>query len=61
MKKQSKFPVSIAILLALTGILVIVSLLIPYIRPIDLGATDLRSRLALPSIFGYSDSGLLFG
>ena len=61
MKKQSKFPVSIAILLALTGALVIVSLLIPYIRPIDLGATDLRSRLALPSIFGYSDSGHLFG
>ena len=61
MKKKSKMPIGIAILLLLTGTLVIVSLLIPYLYPIDLGATDLRSRMALPSIFGISDSGHLLG
>ena len=61
MKKSSNIPVSIVILLVLTGSLVAVSLLIPYIHPIDLGETDLLNRLALPSIFGYSDSGHLLG
>ena len=61
MKKNTGIPVGIAILLFLTGTLVIASLLIPYIYPIDLGATDLRSRLAMPSIFGISDSGHLLG
>ena len=61
MKKRSGMPLSIVILLVLTGTLIISSLLIPYIHPIDLGDTDLRSRLAMPSIFGISDSGHLLG
>lgn len=61
MKKRSGMPLSIVILLILTGTLIVTSLLIPYIHPIDLGDTDLRSRLAMPSIFGISDSGHLLG
>lgn len=61
MKKRSGIPVGILVLLILTGILILVSLLAPVLFPIDLGATNLRQRLAYPSIFGLSDSGHLLG
>jgi len=61
MKKRYGMPISIIILLVLTGILVLAALLVPYVHPIDLGDTSLRDRLALPSLFGMSDSGHLFG
>lgn len=61
MKNRSKMPLSIIILLILTGTLVVASLLVPYIYPIDLGETHLMDRLAMPSIFGISDSGHLLG
>lgn len=61
MKKRTGIPLGILILLILTGALILAALLVPYYHPIDLGATDLKSRLALPSIFGYSDSGHLLG
>jgi len=60
-KMKTKMPLSIIILLTLTGALIVASLLVPYLHPIDLGATDLTSRLAKPSIFGLSDSGHLLG
>jgi len=60
-KKRMDMPVSILILLILTGTLVVVSMLIPIIKPIDLGATSLTERFAMPSIFGLSDSGHLLG
>lgn len=60
-KMKTRMPLSIVILLLLTGTLIVASLLIPYLHPIDLGATDLMNRLAKPSIFGLSDSGHLLG
>ena len=54
-------PLSIMILLAITGIWVAASFIVPIVHPIDLGATDLMNRLAKPSIFGMSDSGHLLG
>lgn len=60
-KMRTKMPLSIIILLSLTGALTVAAFLVPYLHPIDLGATDLTSRLALPSIFGLSDSGHLLG
>ena len=54
-------PLSIKILLLLTGILVAASFIVPIVHPIDLGDTDLPNRLAKPSIFGLSDSGHLLG
>lgn len=59
--KKKRMPISIIILLTLTAILIIAALLVPYFAPIDLGATNLRNRLAKPSIFGISDSGHLLG
>lgn len=59
--RKSSLPISIIILLAITGSLIVVSLLAPVIWPIDLGKTDLKARLAMPSIFGISDSGHLLG
>ena len=63
MKKLKKLdmPLSIMILLAITGIWVAASFIVPIVHPIDLGATDLMNRLAKPSIFGLSDSGHLLG
>ncbi|MBR4074918.1 MAG: ABC transporter permease [Firmicutes bacterium] len=63
MKKRKKLdmPLSIKILLLLTGILVAASFIVPIVHPIDLGDTDLPNRLAKPSIFGLSDSGHLLG
>lgn len=58
---KTKMPWSIRILLTLTGLLMVASFLAPVLFPIDLGATDLLNRLALPSIFGISDSGHLLG
>ena len=59
--KKLDMPLSIMILLAITGIWVAASFIVPIINPIDLGATDLPNRLAKPSIFGLSDSGHLLG
>ena len=55
MKKRKKLdmPLSIKILLLLTGILVAASFIVPIVHPIDLGDTDLPNRLAKPSIFGF--------
>lgn len=61
MKKKRAVPIGLMILWIITGIWVIISFLIPYIHPIDLGNTDLYSRYAMPSIFGLSDSGFLLG
>ena len=63
MKKLKKLdmPLSIMILLAITGIWVAASFIVPIIHPVDLGATDLMNRLAKPSIFGLSDSGHILG
>ena len=63
MKKLKKLdmPLSIMILLAITGIWVAASFIVPIVHPLDLGATDLMNRLAKPSIFGLSDSGHLLG
>jgi len=61
MKQRAKIPLGILFLLIVTGVLIAAALLVPYFHPIDLGATDLKNRLALPSIFGYSDSGHLLG
>ena len=63
MKKLKKLdmPLSIMILLAITGIWVAASFIVPIIHPVDLGATDLMNRLAKPSIFGISDSGHILG
>lgn len=61
MKKKRAIPIGLIILWILTGIWVIVSFLIPYIHPVDLGDTDLLHRYAMPSIFGMSDSGFLLG
>lgn len=61
MKKKRKVPIYLMILWTITGIWVIISFLIPYIHPIDLGDTDLINRYAMPSIFGISDSGFLLG
>ena len=60
-KMRTKMPLSIIILLALTGALIVASFLVPYLHPIDLGETSLTERLAMPSIFGISDSGHLLG
>ena len=60
-RNRNSLPLFLIILIVITGTLVIVSLFSSVLWPIDLGATDLRNRLALPSIFGYSDSGYLFG
>lgn len=60
-KMRTKMPLSIIILLTLTGALVVASFLAPYLYPIDLGETSLTERLAMPSIFGISDSGHLLG
>ena len=60
-KMKTKMPLSIVILLTLTGLLVIASMLVPYVYPIDLGETHLTERLAEPSIFGLSESGHLLG
>lgn len=60
-KMRTKMPLSIIILLTLTAALAIVSFLAPYLYPIDLGETSLTERLAMPSIFGISDSGHLLG
>lgn len=60
-KMRTKMPLSIIILLTLTGALVVTSFLAPYLYPIDLGETSLTERLAMPSIFGISDSGHLLG
>ena len=63
MKKLKKLdmPLSIMILLTITGIWVAASFIVPIVHPVDLGATDLMNRLAKPSIFGLSDSGHLLG
>lgn len=58
---KTSMPWSIRILLFLTGLLLVTSFLAPVLFPIDLGDTDLVNRLALPSIFGISDSGHLLG
>ena len=60
-RKKLDMPLSIKILLLLTGILIAASFIVPIIHPIDLGDTDLPNRLAKPSIFGLSDSGHLLG
>lgn len=60
-KMRTKMPLSIIILLTLTGALILASFLVPVIHPIDLGETHLTERLAMPSIFGISDSGHLLG
>ena len=60
-KMRTKMPLSIIILLALTATLIVFSFLAPYLYPIDLGETSLKERLAMPSIFGISDSGHLLG
>lgn len=60
-KMRTKMPLSIIILLTLTAALAVVSFLAPYLYPIDLGETSLTERLAMPSIFGISDSGHLLG
>ena len=60
-KMRTKMPLSICILLTLTAILIVASFLAPYLYPIDLGETSLKERLAMPSIFGISDSGHLLG
>ena len=60
-KMRTKMPLSIIVLLTLTAALAIVSFLAPYLYPIDLGETSLTERLAMPSIFGISDSGHLLG
>lgn len=60
-KMRTKMPLSIIILLTLTGALIVASFLVPYVKPIDLGETSLTERLAMPSIFGISDSGHLLG
>ena len=61
MGKKRTVPVYLLILWAITGTWIIISFLIPYIHPIDLGDTDLVNRYAMPSIFGISDSGFLLG
>lgn len=61
MKKKRAVPVYLIILWIITGIWIMISFLIPYIHPIDLGDTDLINRYAMPSIFGISDSGFLLG
>lgn len=61
MKKKRTVPIYLMILWTITGAWIVVSFLIPYIHPIDLGKTDLLNRYALPSIFGISDSGFLLG
>ena len=60
-KMRTKMPLSIIVLLTLTAALIVVSFLAPYLYPIDLGETSLTERLAMPSIFGISDSGHLLG
>ena len=60
-KMRTKMPLSIIVLLTLTAALIVVSFLAPYLYPIDLGETSLTERLAMPSIFGLSDSGHLLG
>lgn len=60
-KMKTRMPLSIILLLTLTGALAVVSFLAPYLFPIDLGETSLTERLAMPSIFGLSDSGHLLG
>lgn len=60
-KMRTKMPLSIIILLTLTAALIVASFLAPYLYPIDLGETSLTERLAMPSIFGISDSGHLLG
>ena len=59
--KSGKLPVGIWILVILSLSLIIYSFLAPVLYPIDLAATNLRERLAKPSIFGLSDSGHLLG
>ena len=59
--KSGKLPVGIWILVIISLALIIYSFLAPVLYPIDLDATNLRERLAKPSIFGISDSGHLLG
>lgn len=64
MKKKIKtpfgMPISLIILLTLTIALIAASFIVPIVHPIDLGATNLRDYLAMPSIFG-EDTGHLLG
>ena len=54
-------PTGLKVLLSLTTAFILFSLFAPLFFPVDLGAVDLKNRLAMPSIFGLSDSGHLFG
>ena len=56
-----KMPLGLKILLGFTSAFIMFSLFTPLIFPVDLGAIDLKNRLAMPSIFGLSDSGHLLG
>lgn len=61
MKKKRTVPIGLVCLWIITGLWITISLLIPYIRPVNLAETDLLNRYAMPSIFGISDSGFLLG
>lgn len=56
-----KMPIGLKILLGFTSAFIVFSLFAPLLFPVDLGAIDLKNRLAMPSIFGLSDSGHLLG
>lgn len=60
-RRKLNIPPFILFLMLTFLFIVIYSMLAPVLHPIDLGATNITSRLKPPSIFGYSDSGHLLG
>ncbi len=60
-RKQRAVPVSIIILIALFMIIFIFSMMAPILFPIDLGATDITSRLKPPSFMKGGVEGHILG
>lgn len=61
LRKQRPIPISIIILISLFMVIFIFSMLAPVIFPIDLGATDITSRLKPPSFMKGGIQGHILG
>lgn len=58
-KKKKFMPIYIRVILCLLIVMVVTAIVIPYVYPIDLGATDLINRLAKPKFMKPSSPYLL--
>jgi peptide/nickel transport system permease protein len=57
--KQRSIPPSILIMMLFLGALVFLAILTPLLFPVDLGATDLRHRLAVPAFIDHASPYLI--